>query len=532
MMAFSTVLGDLRLPPTIGLAGSLPQFPALPTGYDVVAQCSNRLLNYALNFNLAQDGLDILSARVPYDPAQVSPGLRGLIANQLRHAGLLAGVELEVVLLDPSVGNLYVPAPPPSEATPGGGIARRASSSRSARPGQPSAELTWTLQVNLFQARPVATGAVVSAGSPGPGAAGNQVRGVLGMQPVNVGPAEGATNSSPGGALPQGSRTTLAQGTAVMQGKMNVGVLLDLLRFWMQLDLGGSAPTYNSAQPVLTEFLATSLAAGMLAQAVAPLVQGYDARISPTIAVAGNLGAARIASLDLGNPNVAPQVTTDSKGQVLTFCANFGRSLPPGFIGSFLNGRDFACYVTERVFGPILIQRWNANAIRVPITATVPVEMQVSEGSAQTGQGTAQVQLNISDVLKQSSIQPSDLSLGDPLQLVSEQTVQLLHLWDPSGNEVTQLGSLADPSTKPLVMNLQLFDPLPPGAQQNVNPLVQSFIAALLSPIYRPITEDLGADNVGGFTSSSLHALVVTWNVPKVVVTAPVATTVNTAMGA
>jgi hypothetical protein len=268
----------------------------------------------------------------------------------------------------------------------------------------------------------------------------------------------------------------------------------------------------------------------MLAQAVAPMLNGYLARISPTIALGGNLNAGQIAGLQLPALNVTEQVLNDSNGQVLALCASLGQGPAGASVSSFLNRSDFSCYLGERIFGPVLSGRWNANAIRVPIVASVPVQMPVSQGSSQTGQGHAQIQVNLSDALKQSRIQPSDTNFGDPLQLVSEQTVQLLRLWDPGGNEVTDLGNLANPVVEPLVMNLQLFDILPAGAQQNVQLLVQNFIAALLSPIYLPVLGKLRAQNLSGFTSSSLRALVVSWSVPKVSWTAGLASGISGAL--
>jgi hypothetical protein len=334
-----------------------------------------------------------------------------------------------------------------------------------------------------------------------------------------------------GGGLPDGTRTVLAQGTARMRGNLSVGTVPESLQFWSQLDCSPYEPTYQSTDAALTEFLATDLAGSMLAQAVAPLRSGFYAHITPTITVAGDLRLSQIASLQLQPPTVNLQLGNDAKGQVLTLSAVFGQPMGTPSVGPFLNGSDFACYVAERVYSRVLPQRWTAKAIHVPIISFVPIQMQVSQDSQQMGQGLAQVQVTISDQLQQARLVPSDIHFSDPMQLVSQETVQVLHLWDPGGNEVN-LGKLGDPSTKPLVINLQLFDKLPAGAQQNVQQQVASFVAALLGPIYKPIAEKLRAANISGFTSAPLRAVVVTWNVPRAIDPVAVTTTVGAALNA
>jgi hypothetical protein len=295
---------------------------------------------------------------------------------------------------------------------------------------------------------------------------------------------------------------------------MSVAVWPELLQFCTQLNCKGIQPKYQSTNDALSEFLGSLLATSLLAQAVAPLLSGYLVRISPTLALGGNLNLSQIATLQFTALNVSQQVLQDPNGQILAHCVRLRQDAPEGSVNAFLVGHDFSYYVTDRIFAPVLAARWQANAIRVPIVANVPVEMPVSAGSSQTGQGTAQLQVILSDTLQESTIQASDTKLGDPLQLTSEQTVQLLQLWDPQGNKVSDLGDLEKPATEPLVMNLQMFDPMPPGAQQDLNPLVQNLISALILPIYAPMARKVTISNIGGFSSSSLHALLVSWDLP------------------
>ena len=131
----------------------------------------------------------------------------------------------------------------------------------------------------------------------------------------------------------------------------------------------------------------------------------------------------------------------------------------PSMVRSFLAGQDFAYYVSDKVFTPVMKGLWHANAIHTPIVSDVPVEMPVAPDSDETGTGQATVQVNLSNTLKDASIRATtDGKLGDPLRLLSEQTVQLLGLTDPNGKPVKYLGDLAKPSVEPFPLSLQLFD--------------------------------------------------------------------------
>ena len=132
--------------------------------------------------------------------------------------------------------------------------------------------------------------------------------------------------------------------------------------------------------------------------------------------------------------------------------------------------------------------------------------------------------MRLSDTLTESSITASSQNtLGDPLRLVSEQTVQLLALWVPDGKQVSDLGNLAAPAVEPLVLSLQMFDQ-PSGSQPQVRPALLHLLVALLRPIYFPMIEGFTVADIAGFSSSALRALVIRWNLasPLDVTKAPV----------
>jgi hypothetical protein len=95
---------------------------------------------------------------------------------------------------------------------------------------------------------------------------------------------------------------------------------------------------------------------------------------------------------------------------------------------------------------------------------------------------------------------------------VSEQTIHLLRLWYPNGDEVDDLGDLGVPATLPFVLSLQMFDQLPPAAQQTLQPDMEKLLLALVRPIYRPMLERFTIKEISGFSSSAMRALVVRWN--------------------
>jgi hypothetical protein len=510
----STVFGGATF--TEGeLETSSPAPLTFPSGFDAVLQFSPKMVNVALNYHLVQDGLDILSVRVPYQPTQVSPKLGAIVSSYFRTNQIPPGLDLEIVFFDATVSNLSVPPVGTAEGDIEVAAPKKKAGKRPVSTVQPSGDINWVIQVNLYQA-PIVFAPMSGAGNN----AGLQTLGQAksGVQTIPAGAASTATSGPrvPGG-LPSGTRTVLTEGTAVIPGAMSVGITADLLQFWVQLDFQGNEPSYQSTDPAFTEFLTTPLAISMLAQAATPIMNGYLARISPTVGLAKSMNASQIGGLGLPQLNVSQAVLTGQNGQILTLCVNFGRNTTGNSLPAFINTHDFAYYVGETLFSPILHALWEANAIKVPVVGIVPVQMPVSQNSTQLGQGKAQVQVTLSDTLGQCSLQSSDTDMGDPLQLMSEQTVKLLNLWDPNGNEIPVVGSMANPATEPFVVNLQMFDSLPQGAQQSIQSAMQTLIAALVFPIYVPLVEEVTATNVGGYSSSPLRALVVTWDLPVVI---------------
>jgi hypothetical protein len=288
-----------------------------------------------------------------------------------------------------------------------------------------------------------------------------------------------------------------------------------IYQFRLSLSFEGARPAYSSSDPILIEFLKTAYAASLLAQAVTPLLNQADIGLSPTIALAGGLTANQLAAQHAPILVIHDRLLPDGVGQALALCVSLGADTEGAMdlVRPFLNGADFAYYVSDKLFVPVLKGLWKANAVRTPLLSDVEVEMPIQPGSDQTGTGRAHVQVSLIDTLLDASLQPAtDPSTGDPLSLVSRQVVQLLALFDPSGNQIQDLGDLGKPAVEPFPLGLFLFDTLPPGAQQQIQPELLKLLSALLLPLYAPIVEPLDVTGVTGYSSSPLHALVARWN--------------------
>src|SRR5580692_316198 len=114
LLGTSTGLGPILdpnpLPPTI----FDPPPSSIPSGFDAIVEISLPLLQQSFAANLAPLNLSILSARVPYQPEIVSPGLQALIAPILRttNPGVVSAQPyIEVQVLNPVPEALNWPAP-------------------------------------------------------------------------------------------------------------------------------------------------------------------------------------------------------------------------------------------------------------------------------------------------------------------------------------------------------------------------------------------------------------------------------------
>jgi len=502
----------------------------IPAGFDSIVQISTPLMHRTLAANLAQWNLNPLSARVPYQPDLVSPGLRALIQPLLRPIDAVIYEPqpyLEVQALNPTPQALNWPTPPDLPVATGA----TSVAARSAITQPKIVNLDWTFEVNLFWPR-ITPEPVTSVGSVGTAPAGpsngpttgpgrGSAAGGIAAPPfggIAVLPVNGGQIIVLPPPLPDGSRTSLGRGTAAMGVPSSLAMNAQLYQFRLVVNFEGAQPTYTSSDPVMLEFLGTDLASSLLAQAIAPLLNQYAVGLSPTMALAGSLTPSQVTQAQLPALHVTDMVLQDAKGQLVAFCVSLGNDSHGAFsmVTSFLSGQDFAYYVSDKVYTPVLKGLWRANAILSPIVSDVAVEMPVSQDSDQTGTGRARVQVKLGVTLDDAALIASTAStLGDPMRIVSQQTVTLLALWDPQGNPVTDLGDLAKPALEPLALSLQLFD-RPTGTQHALSPALSNLLTAMFMPLFFPMIERYAVTAVTGFTSSPLRSLVARWSLPRI----------------
>jgi hypothetical protein len=492
---------------------------AIPAGFGAIVQMNTRLLHRTLSANLARLNLNPLSARVPYQAELVSPGLHELAQPFLSPMdSVVADAQpyLEVQVLNPVPQTLDWPPALDPPGTSGTTIA-------AAIPQRKTVTLVWSVTVNLFRPAPpppVVSGNLSLGDAPATDGGGSTAGGGQGGPFGGVLAPDFVLNIPP--PLPAGSRTLLAQGTATMTVPSAVVVNPALYQFRLVLNFEDEQPTHTSDDPVMVEFIHSDLGVSLLNQAIAPLQSQTAMGMSPVIAPAGSLTPNQVAQAQLPALHVRDIVLQDPKGQLVAFCVSLGNDSHGAFslVTSFLSGHDFAYYVSDRVFSPIMKGLWRANRIHTPIVGDVAVEMPVSEGSDQTGIGRARVQVNLSGTLNEAALTPStDLALGDPMRVVAQQTVKLLALWDPQDRQITDLGGLAEPTAMPFVVALQMFDkPAAAPLSNTIQPPLSHVLKAMFTPLYFPLIERYGVTKVSGFTSSPLRAVVARWSVPRVVV--------------
>jgi hypothetical protein len=497
-------------------------FGRIPSGFSAILQFSSNMLQRSLSVGMARTGLSTPNAHVPYEPELLPPLLRDAIGALLTPLDLArAGIHVEVLLLDPRLETLRSSTSPPGS----GGGPLGSFPGTDERPRR-VVDIVWTLHVNLFKAE-IGGGGLSPAGPHGTaptrtegGASGGAGHGAHLGSVVDLSGLVLTTGEAPIARLPEGERVTVAVGSVLMHVPTDLPVLSTTLQFLLSLNFEGVQPAYDSSDPIMEEFLKTDLAAGMLAEAVAPLLD-RSVPLTPTIALAGDLPPSHVVAMQLPPLKVRDLVVQDEAGEVLSLCVTLGDftdvivdvTTSPGVLTSFLEGHHFGYYLAESLYAPILKARWRANAIRTPIVGTVAVEMPLDSDSKETGEGKARIKVRLSDTLRECGLRASDdHRYGDPMRLVSEQTIELLRLWYANGSEVGDLGDLRVPSTQPFVLSLQLFGRRPPDVQQQLQPALKKLLDELTLQFDVPMLERFPVKNLDGYTSSARRAFMVRWD--------------------
>jgi hypothetical protein len=137
---------------------------------------------------------------------------------------------------------------------------------------------------------------------------------------------------------------------------------------------------------------------------------------------------------------------------------------------------------------------------------------QANGNSNQSAPWRAQIQVSFSNFLDDVSIVAATDNRSDPVRLLSKQTIQLLHLWDPNGNEQTDLGPLAEPLAKPFVIPMCLFSSIgasPDSLQPNFKDLLLNLMVAIFFPVLDSYS--VSSTSISGLASSAMKTLFIRW---------------------
>jgi hypothetical protein len=487
-----------------GAVVALPAPVVSLAGFDAIVQLSGRLLQAQVAQSLGQNSLSPLSAYVPWGSVPLPASLLATISLPVRLGLSARPARLELRLVGPYIAGLRWP-PVISDGS-GGGAARAAAVLQ-----QRFVDIGWRLEINLAMPSPIhATGDAAPSSGPTP------APGLSGTRPPLAGSGQLSTGApgSGGGSDSGWDRTTLAAGNAVTSARAQVTVPANLWRFAIELDFSETVPAVTSDTAAVTDFVATDAGKNMLAQALAALQAAAGITLTPDIAPAGALSASYVQRMNLPPFSVRDLLLADAKGNpILCLCAQLGAAGGgvARLVQPFLEAEDFAYGVSTNVLSPALKARWNIVASGLSIVANTPVELPVDGDSKKTAPGTAQLQINFSNILDDVAIKASTDQFGDPLRLLSTQTIRLLNLWDQNGKAVTDLGSLAQPQQAPLVLAINLFDRA--GAPPSLQPNFKDFLLNLLGIIVFPLLEPFSGngDSISGFTSSAMNMLFIRW---------------------
>ncbi len=472
LVGFGTLSADASSPPDV-LAG-----------FDAVVQFSGHLLETQLAQSLAAKGLSLLTTRTLWQPALAPPLLRAAVAAKFHHIEVRPGVELEVRLLTPTVAEMTWPVTPDGPDVPVEPTRSRRKSKEAAngaRAVDRRVQVAWQLEINLI---------------------------VASLQ-TSVEPQSGG--SGPGYQL---DRTLLGRGLVQVAAVVELTISRRWL-FGMELEFGHEAAVTRSDEPMVAEFLADVLGKAMIAEAVGLVAGASGVKLTPTIAPAGPLSQPQVDRLILPALQVRDVLLTDPRGErVLSLCVDIGSpaSGVPTLVSPFLERNDFAYASSIALLGRALKARWDTTATGLFFVGEVPVELPISEDSAETATGLARVHVSIAGVLDDAAVCPSVDQRGDPVRLLSKQTIRLLGLWDYRGRRFTDLGPLAEPRVEAFVLPLNLFDPSPTLPSSALHPDFERFVFKQLAIMVYPLVEHFRIKGVTGFTSSAAQLLLTRWS--------------------
>ena len=481
-------------------------------GFDVLAQFSRLLLQTQVSQSLSQNSLSSLSSFVPWGSIPLPPSLVALIPMLVRNTLSAWQARLELRFVDPYIAGMRWPSP---VAVGTGGVAEKPDARVLSQ--QRFVDIGWRVEINLLKApRPNAVASSVPSGAPPAPSPG--------VAPVTSGLLGFSASSSSTSSDSSWERVTLVSGTAITSATAQLSVPANLWRFGMELDFADTAASITADAAAMSDFMATDAGKNMLSQALAPLKAATGIELCPEVAPCGALSASCIQSQNLPQFHVQDVLLADTSGNsvltdmsggpVLCLCAQLATTGGgvTRLVQSYLKGGDFAYAVSTGVLSAALKAQWDIAASGFSIIRNVPVPPASNGNSNQSAPWRAQIQVSFSNILDDVSIVAATDSRGDPVRLLSKQTIQLLHLWDPNGNEQTDLGPLAEPLIKPFVIPMCLFSSTgasPDSLQPNFKDLLLNLMVAIFFPVLASYS--VSSTSISGLASSAMKTLFIRW---------------------
>jgi hypothetical protein len=377
---------------------------------------------------------------------------------------------------------------------------------------QRTADIGWRVEINLLSLRPDIAAVGRSTTPP-----------IAGGPPINMAGTAGAAEpgiattgeNPPVGDEGSWDRLTLGLGQAVTEAKVALDAPAGRWRFGLTLDFGDAVAAVSSDTTGVVEFLQADAGKALLVQALAPLRAAFGVRLSPAIAPAGALAAASVVRAGLRGFTVSDALLVDQRGDlVLSLCAQLDGSTGGvlRLVPALLADQDFAYAVSEAVLRLAYQVCWTVVASGFAFVGQAPVELPVGDDPNVTATGRAQLSTSFADALDDVSIKATTAGHGDAVRLLVQQHVQLLSLWDHAGNQITDVGDLANPVDEPTILPINVFE-TDGGTPDALNPNFRDLLLKLMAIQVFPTLEPFPArmQSVSGYCSAAVKTLLVRW---------------------
>lgn len=512
-------------PAVFDTATPVPALSEIPSGFDAIFQFTTPLLSDYLGRLLGRSAYTIIS----YDTGNLSPDTKQEILMRIQAAlqamqgggqgstgaagsgppiviiggGTGSGTSLQVTELPSPLALRITSHSPAIQLAPFGG-------------GAFDAGADWVVSLE------------VGVPEPAPGAGGGFT---VGTPVVNVGFTPGASGGGTGtgtvGApvtttpgTPSGGTTLrfipLTQGTAETSANVRVNTSAPQYQAWARLDFTGTdVQTRSSGDALFTTLLndqvGTQLTDG-IQQSLALIFARTDLNITPRTALGG--------ILQQGEQLAGPQSfrVTHATGfgnrpfrRVLSLCVNTGPGNVTGdttMVRAFVDDRNFGYYLSESIVRAAIGVRVGRVPLPAGFTATIPLDMELSNDPGVIVHGSGRIQyrlLDVADIL----FDVTTVDLPDAIRISGSGETTLLEAWNERNQRIQDLGSYAAPDVKPYVLRIYPFGGVPPLPRGPAQQFFEDLVARILEPLDRPAGEVIRLTEMEGEISAPLQALFV-----------------------